>query len=857
MKKFVVVSACLLLLVCGALSAQSTYITVDGKQREFKSYIPANLGKNRPLLISCHGMNQDANYQKGMLSIESVADTAKFAVVFPEGEGKSWDISGNKDINFVLAIIDYMVDNYNINRYKVYLSGFSMGGMFTYHAMNKIPDKIAAFAPISGYPMGGTTANASRPIPIIHTHGLADDVCVFSGVQGALNAWIKFNGCNTTPVVTSPYVANHGTKRVWSGGREGVEVVLIELADKGHWISNDWGLHTGNEIWKFCNRYSLHDGTPEVSITAPIAGSNIIMYDKLSDFTQPIEVNAIDYDGKIDSVQIFINDVWKTTLTKSPFTYQWTVDSLGSYKIKAVAIDNSGKQNSAVNNFTVQNPQSRLTLTLGFKTEGTVPAGWTCFDGKTTLYAPQSKLTDGCRVVKFNSVIHAFETGFYLENLTGEKNAGKLSYGDGTSGSKIYFAAGYYNVEVLAANWNTKEPMYGKVCVNGGKGYNTVVAQTALCTKVNLNGRTNYSFAKADTARFFFKIETPGYYTVSVNAPQVRNAAIVVGKVSMEKTSDPVAEKRAEFCTALSNATDALSLCTKSVYKGEDYDKLLELFNKYYSLNSAKESDYVTATGELNRYAEQVTAYVNAIDATLVEEVVFTDNFKTGGANSIPGGWIVGDGSETFFGPKKSMPVNGSRVTYFSSSNAAFKYGLCIVNKTGGTNAGWAVYGHEDSDSVIYLPAGHYRMTYQVANWNTPGDVTVMIRDGYDEKTIASQTTTPKLNFEGRNTVAFKNLETQELEFDLPAEDWYVLRIQTASAKNSDALIGNIVIYSSYFDLTDVDPVQNDDMESRTLQRTEYYSTDGLLKYEPVPGLNIRVDHYSDNSTDSYIFFNR
>lgn len=856
MNKLYVTILLLMLFFCGTVSAQSTFITVDGKQREFKSYIPANLGKNRPLLISCHGMNQDANYQKGMLNIESVADTAKFAVVFPEGEGKAWDIGGNKDINFVLAIIDYMVENYDINRYKVYLSGFSMGGMFTYHAMNRIPDKIAAFAPISGYPMGGTTAAASRPIPIIHTHGLADDVCVFGGVQGALNAWIKFNGCNTTATVTSPYIASHGTKRVWSGGKEGVEVVLIELEGKGHWISNDWGLHTGNEIWKFCNRYSLHDGTPQVSITVPATGSNIIMYGQPETFTQTITVDAFDYDGTIKNVDVYINDVLKKSFSKAPYTFQWQLDSLGSYKIKAVVTDDSGKQNTAVNSINFQNPQSRLTLSLGFKTEGTIPVGWTSYDGKNTLYAPQSKLTQGCRVIKFNSVFHAFETGFYLENLTGEENAGKLSYGDGISGSMIYFAPGYYNVEVLAANWNSKIPMYGKVCVNGGSKYKDIVAQAPLCTKVNLNGRTNYSFTKADTARLFFKIEQPGYYTVSVSAPSQRNSAIVVGKVTLEQTDDSFAEQKCVLCTALANACNALALCDKEIYQGDDYNQLLALFNRYCSLRLADRQDFENAVAQLVLYTRQVTAYVDAIKSTLVEKVVYSDNFKSGGANSIPGGWIVGDGNETFFGLKKSMPMNGCRVTYFSSKDAAFQYGLCIVNKTGGKNAGWAVYGHEDSDSILYLLPGHYRMTYQVANWKTAGDVTIMIRDGYDEMTIASQTVTPDLNFKGSNTMAFSNIEVREFEFDLPIEDYYVLRIQTAATANSDALIGNVVIYSSTFDLTHVDNCQ-DDSVGKTVFRSEYYSLDGVQKSEPVHGLNIRVDHYSDNSTDSYLFYSR
>ena len=165
-------------------SSAQEKLKVGGTEREYKIYVPKDLGAKRPLLISCHGMNQDAAYQMGMLDIQSVADTAKFVTVFPEGINKSWDISGNRDINFILAIIDEMVEKYDIDRGRVYLSGFSMGGMFTYHAMNKIADRIAAFAPISGYPMGGATASPNvRPIPIIHTHGTSDDVVTFSNVQ--------------------------------------------------------------------------------------------------------------------------------------------------------------------------------------------------------------------------------------------------------------------------------------------------------------------------------------------------------------------------------------------------------------------------------------------------------------------------------------------------------------------------------------------------------------------------------------------------------------------------------------------------------------------------------------------------
>ncbi|MBR3897503.1 MAG: prolyl oligopeptidase family serine peptidase [Bacteroidaceae bacterium] len=245
-----------LMLMQAPLSAQT--IKVNDTDRNYIVYAPKDLGTGRPLLISCHGMNQDANYQKGMLQIESVADTAKFVTVFPEGLNKRWDIRGESDLQFMTALIDEMVEKYGIDRNRVYISGFSMGGMFTYHCMNHMADKFAAFAPISGYPMWGGTYTSSRPVPLIHTHGTTDDVVRFGGVAAIIEGWVKRNACKSEPAVIKTYRdASHITRHTWSGGENGVEVVLMEMANKGHWISNDNGVKTGDEIWKFCKRYSL------------------------------------------------------------------------------------------------------------------------------------------------------------------------------------------------------------------------------------------------------------------------------------------------------------------------------------------------------------------------------------------------------------------------------------------------------------------------------------------------------------------------------------------------------------------------------------------------------------------------
>ena len=135
--------------------------------REIHVYAPSDLKENSPLLISCHGMDQDPNYQQSNTHWEAVADTAGFVVVYPRGgTGMStWDIQGDKDTKWMTEIIAQMEKDYKINTKRVYLSGFSMGGMFTYHSMSKIADKIAAFAPTSGTNVFGAS-NAQRPVPL-------------------------------------------------------------------------------------------------------------------------------------------------------------------------------------------------------------------------------------------------------------------------------------------------------------------------------------------------------------------------------------------------------------------------------------------------------------------------------------------------------------------------------------------------------------------------------------------------------------------------------------------------------------------------------------------------------------------
>ena len=323
-------------------------ITSEGQKREYLQYAPSDLGSKRPLIISCHGMNQSAKYQWDMLKdAKTLADKEKFVIVLPEGINNGWDISGDRDINLIKDLIAQMKKDFDIDENRVYLSGFSMGGMLTYHAMNKIPDVIAAFAPISGYPMWGFTYTGKRAIPVIHHHGTGDDVCVYSNVQRNIDELVKKNKCSSTPTITQNYGGySHITRKEWGGGTDGVKVVLMELANKGHWISND-GLFTLDEIWKFCKNYSLEEKPVQVKITSPVTGAKTS-----KDVT--LKVNAESSKGNITAVRFFLDGIRKAEVTAPPYEYQYKDLEKGTHTLLAQAIDDKDNKNFAKVSITVQ-----------------------------------------------------------------------------------------------------------------------------------------------------------------------------------------------------------------------------------------------------------------------------------------------------------------------------------------------------------------------------------------------------------------------------------------------------------------------------------------------------------------------
>ena len=327
--------------------------------RQVFVYAPQNITSNRPLVISMHGMNQDIAYQKQMCEWELIADTANFVVAYPSGENASWDCFGSsdKDTKYLIAIIDKMYEDYKIDRDRVYLSGFSMGGMMTYYCMNNIPDYFAAFAPISGYLFGAKPNANTRPVPLFHTHGTGDDVVYFQakdnqeGAQAVVDAWKAHNNCTET---TKVKVNGCTDRTIYSGGDCDADVVLNAIPNRGHEPRNDNCHHTSREIWNFVKNYTRNCGkvgSNGISFSSPSASGKYSDGDVL-----PISVKV---GGKVEASKIVfsIDGDELTTVSSEPWSTKWTATS-GNHVIKAVATMSDGSTFEAETKIFVNVPQT-------------------------------------------------------------------------------------------------------------------------------------------------------------------------------------------------------------------------------------------------------------------------------------------------------------------------------------------------------------------------------------------------------------------------------------------------------------------------------------------------------------------
>ncbi len=526
-------------LQVSAYKQESIDITVNGQKRNMVVFTPDELPAKSPLFIVTHGMNQDPEYQYGSDKMYTLIDKEKFVIAYLRSNGNTWDTGGTNDQNFVTKTIDEMSTRFDIDKNRVYWSGFSMGSMLIHHCIANMQNKIAAFAPTSGIQFSEEPwNNCKKPVNLLEVIAYGDQTFGYEeyNIHGYIENYALHDN-HTRYSKTVGYKPNSGSwfdgdLEKWTGGANGGEVWLYSYNNGGHW-PNDQNPYL---IWNFCKRFSLNQ--PKVRITQP-AGETTYLYMTpeegvvFPDIT--IEATATATSGQIEKVEFYDGNTLIETQTGAPYTTTLTAPQAGNHELRVVVTDSNGKTGESSCTVNCVASKTSYDLAQTFSTEGVVPQNWYVCNGKTKRAGGGLPFTTGCRILRFTNSQRGFEYGLFVQNPGGKEKAAWARFGEEKACSHLILHAGHYILKSRLLNWNQPEHTSVIFTIQDLNG-EEVTSQTYTPTN-NIGGNTGNKFSNGKGKTFEFDIPETGDYVLSFYTDAVKNADFVLGMATLQAKS--------------------------------------------------------------------------------------------------------------------------------------------------------------------------------------------------------------------------------------------------------------------------------------------------------------------------------
>jgi polyhydroxybutyrate depolymerase len=224
-----------------ALNAQNVTRTMEfeGVTRKYVEHIPASSPDgSMPVLLQLHGLGDNCN-NFSQLGFEALAPNwiiitpeATDASIMGQSMGTAWaagvggenvpylgTIELNEGVNdegFIMAILDSLENNFNVDTDSVLVTGFSMGGFMSNKMAVKHADRITAIASVSGTLGHFQPFEPTGQINTMHIHGTSDETISYAdasfsysiltvqvglGAEALVEIWRNYKECSTEPTV--------------------------------------------------------------------------------------------------------------------------------------------------------------------------------------------------------------------------------------------------------------------------------------------------------------------------------------------------------------------------------------------------------------------------------------------------------------------------------------------------------------------------------------------------------------------------------------------------------------------------------------------------------------------------------
>ena len=269
----------------GTINGTINYEDID---RTFILYVPSSYDSStkQPLVFNFHGYGSNASEQIAYGDMRSQADANGFILVHPEAlndiVGRSyWNIGGwsqsvHDDVKFTENLINLLMDKYSINAERIYSTGMSNGGFFSFHLACNLNASFAAVASVTGSMTYSTfdNCNPRKPTPVMQIHGSLDATVPYKGldalnmksIMDVMEYWKVNNECDdyllSLPGIL-PGTSSWTETYQYSNCLNGTENIHLYVQGAGHiWPGSIYASvqspDSSSSIWNFFSKYDIN-----------------------------------------------------------------------------------------------------------------------------------------------------------------------------------------------------------------------------------------------------------------------------------------------------------------------------------------------------------------------------------------------------------------------------------------------------------------------------------------------------------------------------------------------------------------------------------------------------------------------
>jgi poly(3-hydroxybutyrate) depolymerase len=222
-------------------------LTVGGLVRRAVEVVPKQQSGPLPLLVVLHGRWQTPYRAELAQGWDRLAASAQALVVYGAGYAGSWNAGACcgpaarrqvDDTGYLQRLITLEEQRHPVDRQRVYMVGFSNGGMLAYHFACLHADELAGVAVVAGA-LEDPRCHPSRSLPLLDVQGDRDRVVPYAG-----SPYSPAAGAPTTSVPDSLLPWRQLCDR---------DVRLVRLPHAGHeWPTlRHGGWNASTQVWRF------------------------------------------------------------------------------------------------------------------------------------------------------------------------------------------------------------------------------------------------------------------------------------------------------------------------------------------------------------------------------------------------------------------------------------------------------------------------------------------------------------------------------------------------------------------------------------------------------------------------------